>query len=663
MPASILVATPHIAFGELLRISLEDNGQYQVRLVNTASDARSAARQFSYRMAILDSALEDQPFPALYRDLLAAQKGLRLVVIPPENNPNHPALGGIMPHGYLKRPFYLPELLETVSQLLRERETEVSGPPGPSPTLPPWLVEPLTLRAYLGSELAATQAIAGIIGENETTPGSGVMKAAIGALEEDAAQEVSSVVFRYWNRSEKTDLMRYIRLASDKRDFLIYATQIKGNLVLMLVYQTGAPLSQIRPQAKSMAQTLATLPPENYLQSGRGTPQARKEPAAEVPPTAKKQLAAVEQQPAAEVLPEAEAAPPTAEAPQAPLDLAGGETAPAGKQSAAEEILSAWQQTYTEQHGKPDEETAESLDDLSIAERIGRVFSRGAQQPPPAGENEPPEDQLEINLYALLGSVPPPDPEVSQPPAPGDWPLAAPSSAYLEDLFAGWDSEWQPEPVEPPREEDPKALEEDDPNSKTQPVSVQGHPSPSQDENLPDPDEQKGLEEAAGPTTTFTTPDWLDLDLNPPLVPAPSTPQADPSAPALLRYTCVLIPCQPQNYLTGDLATKLSLWVPQLCQSFAWRLDAIAVRPEYMQWSVQVFPAVSPGNLVRIIRQRTSYFIFDHFPHYRQFDETGDFWAPGYLVVSGDQPPSYQLLREYIAQTRKRQGMERLERE
>jgi REP element-mobilizing transposase RayT len=135
--------------------------------------------------------------------------------------------------------------------------------------------------------------------------------------------------------------------------------------------------------------------------------------------------------------------------------------------------------------------------------------------------------------------------------------------------------------------------------------------------------------------------------------------QLETTSPALslLNYTCVLVPRMPGHYLAGELADKLSQWVAQLCVAFGWRLEGIAVRPEYLQWNVQVAPAVSPGNLVRILRQRTSQNIFQTFAGLAEDNPSGDFWASGYLIVSGPQPPSAQLLRDYIARTRKRQGV------
>ena len=135
--------------------------------------------------------------------------------------------------------------------------------------------------------------------------------------------------------------------------------------------------------------------------------------------------------------------------------------------------------------------------------------------------------------------------------------------------------------------------------------------------------------------------------------------QLEPATAGLsqLNYTCVLIPRLPQHYLTRELSEKIGQWVQQLCLAFGWRLEGIALRPEYLQWTVQVAPTISPGNVVKIVRQRTSDLIFEQFETLRKQNPSGDFWATGYLIVSGSQPPSAGLLRDYIQQTRHRQGI------
>ena len=133
----------------------------------------------------------------------------------------------------------------------------------------------------------------------------------------------------------------------------------------------------------------------------------------------------------------------------------------------------------------------------------------------------------------------------------------------------------------------------------------------------------------------------------------------DPIQPGLynLTYACLLVPRFSSHYLTGDISDRLSEWLPQICIAFGWRLEFLAVRPEYVQWMVNVPPSTSPGYLMRIMRQQTSEKIFAEFVRLKRENPSGDFWAPGYLIMSGTQPHPPQLVKDYIKQTRTRQGI------
>jgi REP element-mobilizing transposase RayT/DNA-binding response OmpR family regulator len=132
----------------------------------------------------------------------------------------------------------------------------------------------------------------------------------------------------------------------------------------------------------------------------------------------------------------------------------------------------------------------------------------------------------------------------------------------------------------------------------------------------------------------------------------------EPISPGLynLTYACLLVPRFSSHYLTGDLSDRISEWVPQICIAFGWRLEYLAVRPEYVQWVLNVPPATSPGYLMRIVRQQTSEKIFAEFSRMKKENPSGDFWAPGYLIMGGSQPHPPQLVKDYIKQTRTRQG-------
>ncbi|MDO9301954.1 MAG: IS200/IS605 family transposase [Anaerolineales bacterium] len=125
-----------------------------------------------------------------------------------------------------------------------------------------------------------------------------------------------------------------------------------------------------------------------------------------------------------------------------------------------------------------------------------------------------------------------------------------------------------------------------------------------------------------------------------------------------LTYACLLVPRFSAHYITGDLADQISEWLPNICIAFGWRLEYLSVRPDYLQWVANVQPNTSPGYLMRIMRQQTSEKIFSEFPRMKKENPSGDFWAPGYLIMGGTQPHPQQLVRDYIRQTRQRQGQE-----
>jgi REP element-mobilizing transposase RayT len=133
----------------------------------------------------------------------------------------------------------------------------------------------------------------------------------------------------------------------------------------------------------------------------------------------------------------------------------------------------------------------------------------------------------------------------------------------------------------------------------------------------------------------------------------------EPVSPSVynLTYACLLIPRFPEHLLAGDLAERMREWVPQLCIAFGWRIERLSVHPDYLQWIVNVPPSSSPGYLMRIVRQHTSEKIFEEFPRFHKENPSNDFWAPGYLIMGGTQTPPAQLIREFIDQTRERQGI------
>ena len=124
-----------------------------------------------------------------------------------------------------------------------------------------------------------------------------------------------------------------------------------------------------------------------------------------------------------------------------------------------------------------------------------------------------------------------------------------------------------------------------------------------------------------------------------------------------LSYVCLLIPRFSDHYLIGDITEELVEWMKEVCISYGWRLDAIAIRPGYLQWVMIVPLNANPAQFMRVIRQHTSQKIFDDFPRFMKQNMSGQFWAPGNFVVAGTQLQTPETINNFILQTRRHQGI------
>jgi hypothetical protein len=61
--------------------------------------------------------------------------------------------------------------------------------------------------------------------------------------------------------------------------------------------------------------------------------------------------------------------------------------------------------------------------------------------------------------------------------------------------------------------------------------------------------------------------------------------------------------------------------------------------------------------MMRTLRQQTSARTFADFSALMRDNPSGDFWAPGYLIMSSGQLPPESLIKDFIQQTRRRQGV------
>lgn len=546
MTKSLLIVTPQTSFGAMLRSSLEESGQFRVHLAGDEPTAIIQLKSEDCETAFLDVDLGTDAVLEIGRALRSVHADVGLVIVSDEDLP--PALDALRPWTLLRKPFYLPELMEMLGS------TSEGHTPEPIIELPAeismtenaellWLQDVNKAAQRLTRLTLESSAQAALITRGRS------LWAYAGGLSQETANELVRIVSRNWDEQKGGDLLRFARLETTRAEHMLYATTLSEGVVLALVFDAETPFSTIRSQANSLARSLAvekTGPVQPFV------------------------------------------------AEPAPRSRASGPV--------------------------PADES--DLDVPSISDIINDIPTPIPTPQPALRVETPPVNQKKADASALetRRSTPLAETRVisreSSPPVP------------LRDLM--FDETTRHEYNETVKHE----VDELD---VTAPSKVQRPPTPVRPPQPGELDETKphSITEVAGRVIL------------------------EPASPGLyhLNYACLLVPRFSSHYLTGDLAARLGEWLPNICIAFGWRLEFQAVRPEYMQWVVSVPPNTSPGYLMRIMRQQTSEKIFAEFPRMKRENPSGDFWAPGYLIMGGTQPHPQQLVKDYIKQTRDRQGI------
>ncbi len=275
MSAKILLITPSGGFGELIRQALVDDGGYDVALADSGIVALDLAQDSAFNLAILDCDTTDVPPGELINTLFDWYASIRLIVVPPGNDPAHPILQHITPHAYLTKPFYLPDMLKIVGKVLEGGQVDLAklsvAPSQPSQNLPteadlpaaedlpfPWLQDVNRAAQYLARLSLETAARAALIVRGED------LWAYAGDLPQPDSHNLASLVGRQWGRHSGTDLAQFVKLENGQ-EFMLYATALVRELVLALVFDARTPFSKIRSQASHLAHALASAPQEDDL--------------------------------------------------------------------------------------------------------------------------------------------------------------------------------------------------------------------------------------------------------------------------------------------------------------------------------------------------------------------------------------------------------------
>jgi REP element-mobilizing transposase RayT/CheY-like chemotaxis protein len=557
-PVLVLSAAP--GFAELIQITLQDDGRYDPFCLGRAEQALAAAQHNQFAVAIVDSDVTDLPIVETVKTLRQLNPGMKLVMIPPGNDLNHPDVAALQPDGCLTKPFYIPDLARLLNRLLKPvvEVPEPATPPPPAETpapvskpvsepIPEWLQDVNRAAQHLTRLSLESAAHAALIVRQ------GQLWAYAGDLPQNAAQELAQQIGRYWEgtRPGQSDLARFIHLDANDSDYMLYATSLAGNMALALAFNVATPFTKMRTQAADLARALADgLSKRKPTDPTISTPAAESKPLPVVPP---------------------------------------------GISTLSEEGLPPL---------PPDDEEIPMLD-------LGDV-------PPPIPRRS---------------KKPPTIPWIGEPPREPEWERPASPSTLPPSLSPAFDLNSLPEAMPPdvaPRVAAPAAA----------------------NEWIPEPAHEQPPHTPVSPAVATPAPaEKRKLDTRP--------LRFEPPSPTVcsLSFACVLVPRLPQHHLIGELADHLPDIMQQACLVFGWRLEHMAVRPDYLQWLVSVPPSTSASYLMRILRHQLSERLFEKFPKLAGENPSGDFWAPGYLIMSSHQLPPPNIVSDYVAKTRQYQGL------
>lgn len=619
MSFSVLIVTPQLSFGEHIRQSLEEKFPIHTVIAADILVALDAFRQENFTHAFLDTDLRNGTILELGLALRRVDPGLQITLI--SADPNPPPYTALLPWKLLRKPFYLSELLRVLDD---ETDFSISLPAAD-------LDSPVELHANQEEEIPfpvdkninwledvskAAQHLTRLTLESSAQAALIIRKRALwaysGQLSKAAVTELVGIVS---NDKKTGDLLKFIRLETTQAEHMLYATQLVDDINLVMAFDAETPFSTIRSQATHLADALA------FSQKNEAPSPLNSE--AEARAKDHKELQSLfdfgdddEQNfpPITQILDNIPAPNPLSAA----SDLKTGVPLSTPSAEPSNSILDEPMPHLFERKrpftpaSYPGNTTRESSPAMHLDEtRESNVIVEETRPQ----ISQPRED---VGLAATRVSKAMPRPET--PMRANDFDLAAtriskstphpemPMGVYETDLAATRVSKSAQRPETPIHVSKPDEL------AATRPHSIT---------------------EVAGRVL------------------------AEPSSAGLydLTYACLILPRFNSHHLTGDLAERLSEWMPNISIAFGWRLEYISVRPDYLQWVINVPPTASPGYLMRIIRKQTSERVFEEFPRLKKENPSGDFWAPGYLIMGGSQPHPSKLVQDYIQRTRDRQGM------
>jgi DNA-binding response OmpR family regulator len=589
MTKLILAISPDLKLLDQISAHLQEGGRFQVFCVASGKDALTLAAIHPFNLAILDAEINDLPFIPLTRELVGLLPELKLLIYPPQNNLHHPVLHGVIANGYLNKPFFGPEVNEKIVHALNETGP-TAGPLTTENTLTRlWVENPGSGQRQVEQLLASTSANAGILLFRRQ------VIAASGPLADEISHNVVSFLTRYWTNIQSGELFRYLKMEGETKTYLVYAIPLYKEAALALIYHTDLPLIDIRNEV--------SLARKAFLSQFTNSDELGLDPSAEK--TINNSTDNLLQT-----------------SPLSPVDL---------------DLPDQLDATDTEQEPLGDEEEQAGLSDLELKNLDALITELPSPDPEIEDETEPDTstklNPLPVgNWFKILSDEAPTNAEV-----PPDVPIQH-SFGVTQPLQAHTDS------AHPIGETAPLA-ELPEPTQPVQPPEF-----PDFDFSLPWEEEDHQRTPAAD--LPFEAPPSLPANEEIQIINEQSEPVINDPAAVFFEYQILLLPRDPQQFITHDLAELLNRQMPRLHESNGWQCTSLSIRPLYMLWTAVLPANICLHEMVEEIKERTDIQIFAGFPTLLMAHPEGEFWARGYFSISGSKSLSNRLINDYISLSR-----------
>lgn len=113
-------------------------------------------------------------------------------------------------------------------------------------------------------------------------------------------------------------------------------------------------------------------------------------------------------------------------------------------------------------------------------------------------------------------------------------------------------------------------------------------------------------------------------------------------------YHCVIVPNSPHYFLTREMGEQSASLIRRHHQMNGWQLLRLTIRPQYALWTVNLPVSIDPVKVVEEIKAETSELLLSAHSDEMQTQEGQSFWAAGYWILSGQHPPSGNLIRQFL---------------